>query len=159
MSWAEGHPAVQELPWQREVTYGPGVERQSFAWGPWTAPLSKWLINFYFSRLQFAIHSLLSLILRLKAGSRCRGKIWGLGNRRPGSSINWEFGSAIWGWGGNLSPQWIISLICNMGVGPDLSVYKLVEILKKTKSIWWRNKASIISVPTFFSLHWFWGNT
>lgn len=97
VSWAEGHPAVQELPWHREMAYGPGVERQCLAWGPCTDPLSKWLITFYFSRLQFAIHFPLSFIFMLKK-KPCYAKeeSLGLGNRRPGFSLNQEVDRAIW---------------------------------------------------------------
>lgn len=72
------------------------------------------MINFYFSRLHFAMYSLLSLILMLKVGLGCRGKILGLGDRKPGSSLNWELGWAIRWWGGILIPRGISSDICNM---------------------------------------------
>lgn len=38
MSWAEGHPAVQELPWQREVAYGPGVGEAELCLGTLHSP-------------------------------------------------------------------------------------------------------------------------
>lgn len=52
------------------------------------------VINFYFSRLQFVIHFLQSLMFMLKAFSWCEGRSLGLGNRRPASSITWEIGWA-----------------------------------------------------------------
>lgn len=72
------------------------------------------VINFYFSRLQFVIHFLLSLVCWKHSRDAKEGAWdWETGGLLPASPE--KLVEPIWSWGGNVIPWGISSLICSNG--------------------------------------------